>query len=133
MMHRYAAITAIGLSALVMGFASLTAAQELGGGDTMTHMTFTDAVRVADVTLPAGSYVFRLNESHDAVWIIGEDNGAVFGPFLTRPTRRLRWDSSRAIVVDRAADASGVPALRAWFGRNGAHGYELVPRTQSGN
>ncbi len=96
-------------------------------------MTFTYAVRVADVILPAGPYVFRLNPTRDAVWIISEDDGDVFGPYLTRPIHRPERISKRQIVVERPADADGIPTLRGWFGRYQAFGCELVYPTLSGN
>ena len=137
MTHRYATMTTISFAALVMVFASVTSAQAdlgyAGGGKEATHMTFTYAVRVADVILPAGLYVFRLNPTRHAVWIIGEDDGDVFGPYLTRPIRRPQRISKRQIVVERPADANGIPTLRGWFGRYQEFGYELVYPTPSGN
>ena len=137
MRHRYATITAIGFAALVMVFAFVTSAQAGWGwsGET-THMTFRHPVRIPGVTLPAGSYVFKLSQNKQVVWVFSEDAGEVFGPYLTRPRHRRGsrvTDGRRVILVDRAADGSGVPVLRAWFGRYQNRGYEFVYPTHSGN
>ena len=133
MKHRYATITAIGFAALVMGFAFVTSAQAGLVGDETTHMTFKHPVHVSGVTLPAGRYVFRLNQTKQAVWIIGEANGDVFGPYLTQRIRRLGSTNNRKIVVAHPADANGIPTLRGWFGRYQARGYEIVYPTHSSN
>ena len=92
-----------------------------------THMTFEHPVRVAGATLPAGHYLFTLGASH-VVWIRNEDDGHVYGPYLTLPIQRLErtWASKRKIVVERSADANGIPTLRGWFGRGQQRGYEFV-------
>ena len=134
MRHRYATITAIGFAALLMVFAFVSSAQagRVGSGET-THMTFKYPVRIPGVTLPTGSYVFELSENKQVVWVFSEDDGDVFGPYLTRPRQRLESTSRRVIIVDRAADKSGVPVIRAWFGRHQTRGYEFVYPTHSGN
>ncbi len=127
MRHRYQTITAIGFAALVMVFAFVTSAQAGWGwsGET-THMTFRQPVRIPGVTLPAGSYVFELNQSKHVVWVFSEEDGDVYGPYLVHPRQRRESTSRRAIVVDRTADASGVLVIRAWFGRHQNRGYEFV-------
>ena len=138
MRNRYATITALGFAALLMGFAFVTSAQAFRGGssDGTAHMTFTHAVRVPGVTLPAGRYVFRLYQSNTVVLITSEDDGKVFGPYMTQARRyrhsRLR-DGRRVILVDRAANESGVPVIRAWFGRYQTRGYEFVYPTHGDN
>ncbi len=136
MRHRYATITAIGFAALLMVFAFVSSAQagRVGSGET-THMTFKYPVRIPGVTLPTGSYVFELSENKQVVWVFSEDDGDVFGPYLTRPRyrhSRVR-DGRRVILVDRAVDESGVPVIRAWFGRYQTRGYEFVYPTHSTN
>ncbi len=136
MTHRYMTIAAIGFAALITGLVvgPAEAGSWMGGYET-THMTFSDPVRIPGATLPAGSYVFRLTQSKHAVWIIDEEDGTVFGPYLTRPRQRRgsRADNKRVILVDRTADAGGVPVIRAWFGRYQDRGYEFVYPTHSAN
>ena len=91
-----------------------------------THMTFEHPVRVPGATLPAGHYVFTINPSPAVVWIRNEDDGHVYGPYFTRQLRRFKSTSKRKILVERSADANGIPTLRGWFGRHSERGHELV-------
>ncbi len=90
-------------------------------------MTFEHPVRVPGATLPAGHYVFTVGASR-VVWIRNEDDNHVYGPYFTLPIRRLEWASTskRKIVVERSADANGIPTLRGWFGLGQQRGYEFV-------
>ena len=129
MKHRHATITAIGFAALLMAFAPYAPAEANGPGagmDRTTHMTFQHPVRIPGVTLPAGRYVFQVNDSKQAVWIFSEDNREVFGPYLISPRRRLESTTKRVVIFDRSPEAGGVPAIRGWFGRHREQGHEFV-------
>ena len=129
MKHRRATITTIGLAALVMAFAPVTPAEANWAGagvSNTTHMTFKHPVRIPGVTLPAGRYVFQLNDSKKVAWIFSEDNSEVFGPYLILPRRRLESTTKRVVMFDRSPEAGGVPAIRAWFGRHREQGYEFM-------
>ena len=127
MKHRHATITAIGFAALVMAFAPYAPAEaNWAGMDNTTHMTFKYPVRIPGVTLPAGRYVFQLNDSKQAVWIFSEDNNKVFGPYLTIPRRRLESTTKRVVIFDRSPEAGGVPTILGWFGRNREQGHEFI-------
>ena len=92
-----------------------------------THLTFEHPVQVPGATLPAGHYVITINTSQTGVvWIRNEDDDQVYGPYLTRPLRRLTSTTQRKIVVERSADANGVAILRGWFGRDRERGHEFV-------
>ena len=95
--------------------------------------SFKHPVRIPGVTLPAGSYVFELNQDKQVVWVFSEDDGDVFGPYFTRQRRRLESTSKRKIVVEHSKDANGIPTLRAWFGRDKKRGYEFVYPRSSGD
>ena len=117
MKHRHATITAICFAALVMAFAPFAPAEANSKGSDTTHMTFKHPVRIPGVTLPAGRYVFQLNDSRDWVRIFSEDNSKVFGPYLIMPRRRIGSTTKRAVIFDRSPEAGGVPRIRAWFGQ----------------
>ena len=126
-------LTAVGLAVLIMGLALGASAEADGSSDGTTHLTFEHPVRVPGATLSAGSYVFTVDMNSQAVWIRREDDSHVYGPYLTRPRRRLESTTNRKIVVQRSADANGIPTLRAWFGRYQERGYEFVYPRPSGD
>ena len=126
----------IQISTLALSSAVLIAGLVLGAlaeaADRTTHLTLEHSVRVPGATLPAGHYVLTVGAS-DVVWIRNEDDSHVYGPYLTRPLRRLKSTSKRKILVERPAAVKGIPTLRGWFGRHRERGYEFVyPRPTPG-
>ncbi len=127
MRNRQTTIAAICVATLAMAFAVVAPAEVNGAGvNDTTHMTFKHPVRVPGVTLPAGRYVFQLTQSRDAVWIVSEEDGKVFGPYLTLPRHRIESTTKRVVVFDRSLEAGDVPTIRAWFGRHRQQGHEFI-------
>ena len=130
MKHRHATITAICFAALVMAFAPFATVEAdspfANGSGGMTHMTFKHPVRIPGVTLPAGRYVFQLNDSRDFVRIFTEDNSKVFGPYLVNTRRRIPSTTKRVVMFDRSLEAGGVPTIRAWWSGYREQGHEFV-------
>ncbi len=123
-MRKQMSTLALSLAVLIAGLVLSVPAEAAGR---TTHMTFEHPVRVPGDTLPAGHYVFTVGASaSDVVWIRNEDDSHVYGPYLTLPIRRLEWAGKRKIVVERSADANGIPTLRGWFGLGQQRGYEFV-------
>ncbi len=126
MKNRHTTIAGI-FATLLMAFAVVVPAQaDWTRMNDTTHMTFKHAVRLPGVTLPAGRYVFRLNDGKQAVWIFSEDNSKVFGPYLILPRRRIESTTERVVIFDRSPEAGGVPTIRAWFGRHREQGHEFM-------
>ena len=127
MRNRQTTIAALCVATLAMAFAVVapTEANGVGVNDT-THMTFKHPVRIPGVTLPAGRYVFQLNQNRDAVWIVSAEDGKVFGPYLTLPRRRIESTAKRVVIFDRSPEARGVPTIRAWFGPHREQGHEFI-------
>ncbi len=132
-MKRRTLMTTVGFAVLVAGLLVNAPAEANAFEDGTTHLVLEFPVRVPGATLPAGHYVFTVNQSHAVVWIRNEDDGLVYGPYLTRSRQRLESTRTRKIVVERSADANGIPTLRAWFGRYQELGFELVYSRPSGD
>ena len=125
-MRKQISTLALSSAVLLVGLVLSVPAEAAGR---TTHMTFDHPIRVPGATLPAGHYVFTVGASaSDVVWIRNEDDGHVYGPYFTLPIRRLERTSAskRKIVVERSADANGIPTLRGWFGLGQQGGYEFV-------
>ena len=126
MKHRHATITAICFAALVMAFAPFAQAEASSNGSDTTHMTFEHPVRIPGVTLPAGRYVFQLDDSRDFVRIFTEDYSKEFGPYLVNTRRRIPSTTKRVVMFDRSLEAGGVPTIRAWWSGYREQGHEFV-------
>jgi hypothetical protein len=99
-----------------------------------TVFTFSGPVEIPGQVLPAGTYVFKLANSHsnrNIVQVFNQDENRIFGTFLAIPDYHLR--PSDKPIIKFAERAAGSPeAIKAWFypGRN--YGHEFVyPKTEA--
>ena len=114
-------------AALVMAFALLIPGEASSSSvEHDTHLTFEHPVRISGTTVPAGRYVFQNAKNGHTVWVLSEDDGTVFGPYLTVPRSRTTASRERVVVCERPLAAGGTPTVRAWFGRNQLDGREFV-------
>ena len=123
-MRKQMLIRALSSAVLIAGLL-LSVPAEAAYDSRTTHMTFEHAVSVPGATLPAGHYLFSVGTSQ-VVWIRNEDDGRVYGPYFTRPIRRLKSTGTRKIVVTRSAYGNRIPTLRGWFGQHSERGHKLV-------
>jgi hypothetical protein len=93
-----------------------------------TTMTFTERVKVPDLTLEPGSYIFELvdpSSSVPVVKITDKDGKKNFGVMHTVPTRRA--DATEDVVLLFSPTETGaMPAIRGWYPAGGKNGYLLV-------
>ena len=115
---------------LVLGFGALALlpAAKADPRSQKTLLTFSEPVEIPGQILPAGTYVFKLADSHahrHIVQIFDENQTRVFGTILAIPGYRLH--SSDKTIISFEERAAGSPqAIKAWFypGRN--YGHEFV-------
>ncbi len=117
--------TVVSSAVLIAGLALGVPAEAQVAHNRTTHLTLEFPVRVPGATLPAGHYVFTVKAS-EVVWIRNEDDSHVYGPYFTRPLRRVNSTATPKIVVERSAGANGIPTLRGWVGRHREYGHEFV-------
>src|SRR4051812_7010217 len=99
-----------------------------------TILTFSGPVQIPGVTLPAGSYVFKLADiagNRHVVQVFDKDERKIFTTMLAIPNERL--DPSDKPVVLFSERASGSPqAVKVWFYPGERIGNEFVyPKTQA--
>jgi hypothetical protein len=115
---------------LTVGLAALTLlpAAKADQRNQKTVLTFSDPVEIPGQILPAGTYVFKLADSHshrNIVQVFDRDQTHVFGTFIAIPDYRLHPSDKTIIRFDERPQ--GEPqAIKAWFypGRN--YGHEFV-------
>lgn len=99
-----------------------------------TFLTFSGPVQVPGVTLPAGTYTFKLADlsgNRHVVQIFDKDEKKIYTTLLAIPDQRLT-PSDKPVVLF-AERAAGMPqAIKAWFYPGETIGNEFVyPKTQA--
>jgi hypothetical protein len=93
-----------------------------------TTFTFSDAVEIPGQTLPAGTYVFKLANSHSSrhiVQIFNKEEDRIFGTFLAIPHYQHRPSDKPIIKFDERA-AGSPQAIKAWVFPGHNYGHEFV-------
>jgi LPXTG-motif cell wall-anchored protein len=129
-MNRFKVLAAI----LFFGFLGLAALAFSPGvkadqWDKETIVTFDQAVEIpGHITLPAGTYVFKLMDSQSnrhIVQIFSRDRSRLYATILAIPNQRLRV--TERTVITFGERGAGLPeAIRAWFYPGDNYGQEFV-------
>lgn len=93
-----------------------------------TILTFSAPVEIPGQTLPAGTYVFKLNDSQSnrhIVQVMNKDENHNYGIFLAIPDYRA-IPSEKTIVTFKERPAGSPPALKGWFYPAKHFGHEFV-------
>ena len=93
------------------------------------HLTFSKAVALPGVTLPAGSYTFEVVNpltSGNAVLVTSRDRSKVHFVGLTRRAQRpAAMPASQSVTLGEAS-AGNPPPIRAWFPIGESSGHEFI-------
>ena len=94
----------------------------------MTYLTFGQAVELAGVTLPAGTYIFEVanpDSGANVVRVLSRDRARVHVLKATTPTFRARTSDMRTMITLGEAPAGKPAAVRAWFPENETRGHQF--------
>jgi len=131
-MTRWTMLTAAVAIALVGALASTTTAQQSNTQE-RTFLTFSGTVEMPGVTLPAGTYVFKLADtpSRNVVQVFDRDEKKVIGQWLFVPAERPEV-SEETVVMFKETAAGTPPAVHYWYFPGERTGKEFVyPKTQA--
>jgi hypothetical protein len=122
---------ACGLGVAAVLVAAVTHAQP---SDKRTFFTFSRAITLPGVTLPAGKYIFRLADdqtSRKVIQVMSSDGTTPYAMLLTIPNDRR--DPAKDAEVSFLETAARAPsAVRAWWYPGERTGYEFIyPRAQA--
>lgn len=109
-------------AALLLGAASIASAQAPDTNN-MTTVTFSAPVSLPGVTLPAGSYLFKLADSQvnrNIVQVFDKDRSKVFATIIAIPAERNE-PADETVITFNEAPAASAPAIRYWFRCVGDH------------
>lgn len=102
--------------------------------DKQTLFSFSGPVTMPGVTLPAGTYLFRLanpTAGRDVVQVMSADGRTLYGMFLSQPGQQRAPAATPGIRFLETAD--GMPAaIQAWWYPGQRTGHEpIYPREQA--
>jgi len=84
-----------------------------------TLLTFSAPISLPDVTLPAGTYLFRFVDPMNApgvLWVMSKDARVAYAMLNTIPIVRTETESNHSEIVSFRETAANEPAqLDAWF------------------
>ena len=99
-----------------------------------TFLTFSGPVQVPGVTLPAGTYTFKLadlNGNRHVVQIFDKDEKKIFTTLMAIPNQRLE-PSDKPVVLFTETPAGSPQAVKVWYYPGERIGNEFVyPRSQA--
>jgi hypothetical protein len=94
-----------------------------------TYFTFSGAVQLPGVTLPAGTYTFEvvnMNSGSDIVTVKSRDRSKVYLMQFTRAVYRPSASTLKATVTFGETPAGTPPPVKAWFPESETRGREFV-------
>lgn len=109
-------------------FVSSANAQLVSTWDDKSYLTFSGAVSLPGVTLPAGTYLFRFPSRQTArsvIQVLSGDRKIVYAMMQTIPTTRF-GTSHEPEVTFMEARTGEPPAIRALFQPHRRTGYEFM-------
>lgn len=98
-----------------------------------TYLTFSGPVEMPGVTLPAGTYMFRLADtpSRNVVQVLTQDGTDILGQWLFVQAERPDV-SGETVVTFRETTAGATPAVQYWYYPGEKIGKEFIyPREQA--
>jgi hypothetical protein len=119
-------------AAVLLG-ATFAAAQGLDTNRT-TIVTFSAPVVLPGVTLPAGSYMFRLADSQtnrNIVQVFDKDRTKIYATILAIPAQRPR-PADETVITFKETPANAAPAIQYWYYPGETMGQEFAyPKKQA--
>jgi hypothetical protein len=125
--------TILGLFSAVVLTAGVLAAQGIPS-DKATFVTVSGPVSLPGVTLPAGTYLFRLADtqaSRSVVQIFDKDRTKIFATILAIPAERME-PSDEAVITFKETPSDRPPAVHFWYYAGEKSGQEFAyPKAQA--
>ena len=122
-MFTFKSAAAVAIGAAVLLGVSL---QARGNLPDTNYLTFSGAVALPGVTLPAGTYIFERADQNtpDIVRVLSRDRRTVYLSAYTTSIRRPRNLGDRIVLLSEVARGA-TPQVRAWFPIGDAMGHEF--------
>jgi len=95
----------------------------------VTLFTFTAPVAVPGKVLPAGKYLFKLDQHEElnVVKVESPDGRKLYGVFVVKPDYRLKAPAKAGLIFEPAAPGSP-QVIKAWYYQGDKYGNEFIYR-----
>jgi hypothetical protein len=107
----------VGLSCVGLLALAFPAPAHAGAFDEQTFFTFSGPVELPGISLPGGTYMFKLadpNADRNVVQVFNHAGTVCYGTFLTRPADDPITSSGPAVTLEQRT-AHAPEAVRSWF------------------
>jgi hypothetical protein len=124
--------TAALVATLSAGYAATASAQDFNTQE-KTFLTFSGAVELPGVTLPAGTYVFRLADtpSRNVVQVLSEDGMDIKGQWTFVQANRIETSDDNVVLFKEQREGA-TPAVQFWYYPGERIGKEFIyPKDQA--
>jgi hypothetical protein len=131
-MKRVTSIATACIAAVVLTIAATVGAQDFNTQE-RTFLTFSSAVELPGMTLPAGTYTFRLADTpgRNVVQVLSQDEMEVHGQFLFVQAQRPEV-TGETVITFRETKEGTTPAVQYWYYPGEKIGTEFIyPKDQA--
>jgi len=131
-MKRVTSIAAACVAALVLTLSVSVGAQDFNTQE-RTFLTFSNPVELPGMTLPAGTYTFRLadTQGRNVVQVLSQDEQKVHGQFLFISAERPEV-TGETVITFRETREGATPAIQYWYYPGEKIGKEFIyPKDQA--
>src|SRR5262245_21505996 len=133
--HDMKRVTVIATALFVAVFAVLTLSVKAQDFNPLeqTYLTFSAPVELPGMTLPAGTYTFKLADtpSRNVVQVLSQDEKTIHGQFLFVQAPR-RDPTGETVVMFKETAEGATPAVQYWYYPTEGIGKEFIyPKSQA--
>ena len=131
-MKRVTTIAAASVLAVLIGLTAHVAAQNPVPSE-RTFMTFSNTVEMPGVTLPAGTYVFRMADTpqRNVVQVLSKDEKDMLGQWTFVQAQRPKATEDTVVMFKETPEGT-TPAVQFWYYPGSSSGKEFIyPKAQA--
>ncbi len=131
-MKRVTSIATACVAAVILALGISVGAQDFNTLE-KTFLTFSNSVELPGMTLPAGTYTFKLadTQSRNVVQVLSQDEKEIHGQFLFIPAERPEV-TGETVITFRETREGTTPAVQYWYYPGEKIGKEFIyPKDQA--
>jgi hypothetical protein len=131
-MKRVTSIATACVAAVILAVGANVGAQDFNTQE-RTFLTFSNSVELPGMTLPAGTYTFKLadTQSRSVVQVLSQDEKQIHGQFLFVPAERQEV-TGETVITFRETREGTIPAVQYWYYPGEKIGKEFIyPKDQA--